>query len=50
MEYQQELSGRPIAIIVLKASSNRIADTRPLMSKVLKELSDLKRGGVTTIS
>jgi predicted nuclease of predicted toxin-antitoxin system len=39
-----------LAIIVLRAPSNRLADTRPLMPKVLARLASLKAGTVTIIS
>jgi predicted nuclease of predicted toxin-antitoxin system len=39
-----------LAIIVLRAPSNRLADTRPLMPKVLARLPTLKAGTLTFIS
>jgi len=39
-----------LVVIVLRAPSNRLADTRPLMAKVLTHLSTLKSGSVTVVS
>jgi hypothetical protein len=39
-----------LAVIVLRAPSNRLSDTRPLMAKVLACLSALQSGTVTVIS
>ncbi|PYJ92375.1 MAG: hypothetical protein DME62_13005 [Verrucomicrobia bacterium] len=39
-----------LVVIVLRAPSNRLADTRPLMAKVLTHLSTFKSGSVTVIS
>lgn len=50
MFYQQKLVKYKIAVIALKARSNRLADTRPLMSKVLVALPGSKIGTLTTIS
>ena len=42
--YQQNLPVQAIAVIVLRASSNRLADTQPLMSKVMFSLANLSKG------
>ena len=47
---QQNLAKLKIAVIGLKASSNRLADTRPLMPKVLAALPHLRPGQITLIS
>jgi hypothetical protein len=49
MVYQQNLPVQSIALIVLRASSNRLADTQPLMSKVLRVLPNLRKGTLTVI-
>jgi predicted nuclease of predicted toxin-antitoxin system len=41
---------RKIAVIVLRARSNRLADTRPLMPKILAILKTITAGSVTTVS
>jgi predicted nuclease of predicted toxin-antitoxin system len=48
--FQQHLAGSPIAVIVLKASSNRLADTRSLMPKVLELLPTLSLGTCSSVS
>jgi predicted nuclease of predicted toxin-antitoxin system len=49
MVYQQDLSTHPIAVLVLKAGSNRVQDTRPLMPAVLNSLPQIKKGARTLI-
>ena len=50
MASQQNLSKIKLAIVALRASSNRLADTSPLMSKVLSLLPTLKPGKVVKVS
>jgi predicted nuclease of predicted toxin-antitoxin system len=50
MANQQNLSKIKIAIIALRAPSNRLADTSPLMPKVLSLLSSLKPGNIVVVS
>ena len=49
MRYQQNLRGRPVAIIVLRAHSNRIADLEPLVPRLLAVLSTAPRGEATVV-
>jgi predicted nuclease of predicted toxin-antitoxin system len=50
MVHQQSLARFRISIIALQARSNRLGDTRPLMSKVLALLPTLTPGTMTLIS
>ena len=50
MPHQQNLARFKIAVIALKAPSNRLADTRPLMPKVLGAITTAQPGTVTVIS
>lgn len=50
MIHQQNLQKFQIAVIVLQARSNRLADTRDLMPKVLAAVGTLQPGTVTYIS
>jgi hypothetical protein len=50
MAGQQNLSKLKLAIVALCAASNRLADTSPLMPKVLKVLPTLKPRVVVKIS
>ena len=50
MVSQQNLSKVKIAIVALHARSNRLADTSPLMPKVLALLPTLKPGKVVKVS
>jgi hypothetical protein len=50
MASQQNLSKLKLAIIALHARSNRLADTCPLMAKVLTMLPTLKPGKVVKVS
>lgn len=49
MRFHQDLSRFKIAVLVLQAPSNRLADTRPLMPKVLALLPTVKPGEVTIV-
>lgn len=50
MASQQNLSKIKLAIVALRAPSNRLADTSPLMPKVLALLPTLKPGKVVKVS
>jgi hypothetical protein len=44
LSFQQNLTAFPIAILVLRARTNRLADLRPLIPALLAALSALKPG------
>jgi hypothetical protein len=50
MAHQQNLTRYQIAIIALRARSNRFADTQPLMPKVLAILPSVQAGTLTVVS
>ncbi len=50
MMHQQSIASHAIAVIALKAHSNRIQDTQPLMPKVLALLPKIKPGTLTFVS
>ena len=50
LAHQRNLTKQTIAVFILRARSNRLADTRPLMPKVLAMLEDSPPGSVTMIS
>jgi hypothetical protein len=41
LEYQQNLGNLPVAVIVLMAKTNRIQDIRPLIPRVVEQLTKL---------
>jgi len=47
MVHQQNIGRHPIALVALRATSNRLADTRPLMPALLALLPNIKPGTVT---
>ena len=47
MVHQQDIPSQGIAVVALRARSNRLADTRPLMPSLLSLLSDLRPGTLT---
>ncbi len=49
LQHQQNLSAFNIAVIVLIAPSNTLADLRPLMPEVVENLSSAKRGEALVI-
>jgi predicted nuclease of predicted toxin-antitoxin system len=50
MVHQQNIARYSIAVLALRAKSNRLADTRPLMSQLLAILPKSRPGTVTFIS
>ena len=50
MVHQQNITRYSIAIVALRAKSNRLADTRPLMPDLLALLPELRSGTVTFLS
>jgi hypothetical protein len=50
MASQQHLAGLRLAIVVLRAPTNRLADTSPLMPKVLAVLPRLKQGKIAIVA
>ena len=44
LSFQQNLSKFNIAVLVLRAPSNRLADLKPLVPKVLSIMPSLKKG------
>ena len=49
LAHQLNLSQRSIAVIILRARSNRLADTRPLMTKVLALLESIAPGTIERV-
>lgn len=50
LSFQQNLSQFDIAVIVLQAPSNRLADLKPLTSQILAILITAAKGQATTVS
>ncbi len=48
--FQQHLSQFAIAILVLRAPTNRLKDLRPLLTQLQRKLSDAPKGQVTWIN
>ena len=42
LQPQQQLSGLPFAVVVLRAKSNRYKDTQPLMPEVMSSISSVR--------
>ena len=49
LAHQLDFSQRSIAVIVLRARSNRLADTRPLMTRLLALLETITPGAIETV-
>ena len=49
LSYQQDLGRLNIAIVVLVARGNRLADLRPLMPQVLEVLAGIRAGQVLRV-
>jgi hypothetical protein len=50
MVHQQNIGRYAIAVVALRAASNRLADTRPLIPALLALLPDVKPGTVRFLS
>jgi predicted nuclease of predicted toxin-antitoxin system len=50
LSFQQNLTQFNIAVVVLQASSNRLADLKPLVPKILEVLSSTIKGQATLVS
>ena len=49
LAFQQRLPDFSIAVVILRARTNRLADLRPLIPKLLEVLPNAKRGEVTWV-
>ena len=49
LSFQQNLTSHQIAVVVLRAKTNRLADLRPLVPRMLAALGQAKPGAVTRI-
>lgn len=49
LAFQQNVAALPIAVLVLRAKSNRLADLAPLAADLSSKLSTAPRGAVTII-
>ena len=50
LSFQQNLLTFDIAVVVLQAPSNRLADLKPLVPKILSILPTVTKGQATTVS
>jgi hypothetical protein len=50
LAYQRNIANYKIAVVVLQAASNRLADTRPLMAKVASIANNIHPGTLKIIS
>jgi hypothetical protein len=50
LEYQQNLTGRRIAALILVGKSNRLADLLPLASHLVRAISVASKGEVVRVS
>jgi hypothetical protein len=49
LSFQQDVSRFALAVVIMAAPSNRLRDLRPLISKVLLVVVDIKPGQVVTV-
>lgn len=49
LSYQQNLAGIDLAVVVLRARSNRLSDLAPFARNILDQLSALSKGQATVI-
>ncbi len=48
-EYEQNLTGRKIAVVIFRAKSNRLADLTPLVVACLAQMRSLRPGQIARI-
>ena len=49
IEYEQNLGGRTIAVVILRAKSNRLADLLPYAQACREVIATIKRGEIVRI-
>jgi predicted nuclease of predicted toxin-antitoxin system len=49
LAFQQRLHGFSIAVVILRARTNRLSDLRPLIPKLLEVLPTAKQGQITWV-
>jgi len=49
LQFQQRLDSLPLAVLVIRASDNRLETLRPLIPEILQTLADLQHRGLTKI-
>jgi hypothetical protein len=49
LEYQQNLAGRSVAILLLRGKSNRLADLLPLVPDLLRTMKLARKGEINRI-
>jgi hypothetical protein len=49
VEYEQNLSNLPVAVVILHAPSNDMDDLRPLLTNLLQALSTLQPNAITHV-
>ena len=49
LTFQQNIKGQPVAVIVLRARSNRLADIRPHVADLLAAIAAARPGEVTSV-
>ena len=49
LSYQQNLRGRPLAVVVLRARSNRLEHVEPLVPALLKAIPNAPKGEATVV-
>jgi predicted nuclease of predicted toxin-antitoxin system len=50
LSFQQNVGGVAIAVIVLRAATNRLADLRPLVGPLLQAIENARAGTVTEVA
>ena len=49
LEFEQNLAGRSIAILILRAKSNRLADLLPLVPDLLRTMKVARKGEINRV-
>jgi hypothetical protein len=49
IQYQQNMTGRRVAVVILRAKTNRIEDVMPLMTKCAQALEAVQPGQIVEV-
>jgi hypothetical protein len=49
LSFQQNVTAQPIAVVILRARTNRLADLRPLVPSLLTAIDSARPGTLTSV-
>lgn len=49
LRFQQNLAAHPLGVVLIRAHSNRVADLRPLVPKIVEAIAAVKPGQILAV-